>query len=66
MQAQLSCLKTGTITDCFHCIGKCCCDTLRLEMYLITRTKIVEHPSIMQSEMLSPTDLVGLSHLTVF
>jgi len=65
MQALLPFLWTGTITDCFYCIGKCRCD--RLKVYLSTATTTVEHPLLIKpGKSTSPTDLVGLSLLTAF
>ena len=32
-------LLTDTINDNFHCVGKYCCDSLRLKIYLSTKVK---------------------------
>jgi hypothetical protein len=52
--------KTVTIAACFHEVGNCCWDKLKLKINLRTGVKVFEQPFITKAEISSsPTDLDG-------
>jgi len=59
-------LLTDTITDCFHCVGKYCCDSLGLKMYLCKGTELVEHPLIIKPVTSLRQIMFGLSLFKLF